>query len=143
MGRELAEFLRPGDVVGLVGDLGAGKTTLVQGVVSGLDPPEGLYVNSPTFTIVNEYPARIPVRHFDFYRIQDSDELFETGYMDEAGGIRLIEWLDAVPEAREAADERLEIQITESARGRVFLFTAIGGSWRNRLDGWERAEAVS
>ena len=80
VGKELAEKLNPGDVIAFHGDLGAGKTVFVRGLAEGL----GLdaRVTSPTFTIVNEYDGKIPLFHFDMYRLSGSDELFEIGWED-------------------------------------------------------------
>lgn len=89
----LARLLRPGDVVVLSGDLGAGKTTFVKGLALGLgiDPAE---VVSPTFTLINEYPGEIWLFHFDLYRLEDGRELAELGFDEylERGGICAIEW---------------------------------------------------
>jgi tRNA threonylcarbamoyladenosine biosynthesis protein TsaE len=93
LGRSLAPRLRPGDVVCLDGDLGAGKTRFVQGVCSGLGVRG--HVTSPTFTIMNRYDgAAVPVYHFDFYRIRSLDELTDLGFTEyrDGGGICLIEW---------------------------------------------------
>ena len=91
-GRELAESLAPGSVVALYGDLGAGKTAFVRGMALGLGVEES--VSSPTFTIVNEYPGRIPLFHFDLYRLRDEGELFDIGWEDylDRGGICALEW---------------------------------------------------
>ena len=108
-GVAFAGSLEKGDVVALVGDLGAGKTHFSKGVVSGLRV-NSLRVNSlgaeadvtsPTFSLVQEYPGgRFPVFHFDFYRIDSPDELIRLGwdeYLDE-DGIILVEWADKFPE---------------------------------------------
>lgn len=98
-GRAFSDSLEAGDVVALVGDLGAGKTHFSKGVVSGLGAKGE--VTSPTFSLVNEYPGgRLPVFHFDFYRIDSPDELIRIGwdeYLDE-DGIILVEWADKFPE---------------------------------------------
>ena len=92
IGRTLAGRLHPGSVVALYGDLGAGKTALVRGLAQGL----GLSarVTSPTFTIVNEYDGVLPLFHFDMYRLQSADELFEIGWDDylQRGGVIAVEW---------------------------------------------------
>lgn len=92
-GDDIAGALRPGDVVALDGDLGAGKTTLARAVIRALAGDPDLEVPSPTFTLVQTYEARIPVAHFDLYRLASPDELDELG-LDEAaaGGVALIEW---------------------------------------------------
>lgn len=98
--RALAVELSPGDAIGLVGDLGAGKTLFVQGLAEGLGVPPGVRVTSPTFTLVNEYPGgRLPLVHVDLYRIDDEGELYEVG-LDEmfAGeGVVAVEWSDRFP----------------------------------------------
>ena len=98
-GAELAKKLAPGAVVALFGDLGAGKTAFVRGMCRGLgiDFP----VSSPTFTVVNEYPGKIPLFHFDMYRLASSDELFDIGWDDylERGGVCAVEWSENVRDA--------------------------------------------
>ncbi len=111
-GHELAATLEAGDVLALVGDLGAGKTQLCQAIVAGLDATET--VTSPTFTLVQEYPSgRLPVWHFDFYRLESADELLGLGWDDylNGDGVLLVEWADRHPEMLppEAQWWRLEI----------------------------------
>ena len=96
--RSFAETLKAGDTVCLYGGLGAGKTAFVQGLAEGLDIGEP--VTSPTFTIVNEYYGRLPLYHFDVYRIADPDEMYEIGY-DEyvyGDGVSVIEWSELIDE---------------------------------------------
>jgi tRNA threonylcarbamoyladenosine biosynthesis protein TsaE len=97
-GRALAALLAPGDVVGLAGDLGAGKTALVQGIAAGLGAPAA---TSPTFTIVNEYRGgRLPIFHADLYRIETARDLDEIGLDETIGraeGVVLVEWVDRFP----------------------------------------------
>ncbi len=98
LGARLAEALGPGLTVALFGDLGAGKTQLVKGIASAFGvPPET--VNSPTFTLVNEYAGRdFPIYHIDAYRIRSVDEFFEFGYEDYffGEGLCLIEWPERI-----------------------------------------------
>jgi len=96
-GREFATNLKPGQVIALVGPLGAGKTTLTKSIAKGLGVTETL--SSPTFTIVCEYESgRLPLYHFDVYRVHDEDELFEMGFEEyfHKGGVCLIEWADLI-----------------------------------------------
>lgn len=98
-GIDLAQRLKPGDVLALIGDLGTGKTTLTRYIAEGLGVTE--QVTSPTFTIVREYTSgRIPLYHFDVYRISGGDALFETGAEEYfyAGGVCVIEWADRIAE---------------------------------------------
>lgn len=109
-GKRLSTLLRPGDVVALVGELGAGKTSLVKAIAGGLGVGED-EVNSPTFTLIQEYAGRFPVRHCDVYRLKSSAEFTEIG-VDELflnDGVALIEWADRV--ARDLPVERLEIRL--------------------------------
>ena len=98
-GKQLAESLKPGTIIALIGDLGTGKTTLTKAIAEGLGVTETL--TSPTFTIVCEYETgRLPLYHFDVYRVNDSEELFEIGFEDylHRGGVCLIEWANLLEE---------------------------------------------
>ena len=97
LGLTIAEAAEPGDIVALVGDLGTGKTALTKYIAEGLGVKED--VISPTFTIVKEYRSgRIPLYHFDVYRLSDGEELLDTGAEDylEDSGLSVIEWADIV-----------------------------------------------
>lgn len=110
LGRTLGNYLRQGDILALTGDLGAGKTHFTMGVAESLRITD--YITSPTFTIVNEYRnGRLPLFHFDAYRLGDPEELMEIGFEEymTAGGVILIEWADIVAEILPA--ETLWIQI--------------------------------
>ena len=104
LGQKLASRLAPGDVIAYSGDLGAGKTAFTRGLAQGLgitDP-----VTSPTYTIVNEYlSGRIPLFHFDMYRLSSSDELFDIGWEDylSRGGVCAVEWSENVEDALQDA----------------------------------------
>ncbi len=112
LGERLGRLLEPGDFVGLIGPMGAGKTTFVRGVADGLGVKPG-EVASPTFAIVYPYRGRITVNHVDLYRVTDADELYATGYFDLIDGAEatIVEWLDRIPEA--APPERLEIHFQD------------------------------
>ena len=98
-GQKLGRELSPGAVVALYGELGAGKTAFTRGLAAGLGI--SMSVSSPTFTIVNEYPGKIPLFHFDMYRLEDVNELFDIGWDDylERGGVCAVEWSEKVPGA--------------------------------------------
>ena len=104
LGQKLASRLAPGDVIAYFGDLGAGKTAFTRGLAQGLgitDP-----VTSPTYIIVNEYlSGRIPLFHFDMYRLSSSDELFDIGWEDylSRGGVCAVEWSENVEDALQDA----------------------------------------
>ena len=98
-GHRLAAEAVPGQVIALIGDLGAGKTTLTKYIAEGLGVTE--HVQSPTFTIVREYRSgRMPLYHFDVYRIDDPDEMFEIGYEEYfyGDGLCVVEWADKIEE---------------------------------------------
>jgi len=98
-GEKLGHLLKPGSVVALYGGLGAGKTAFTRGIAAGLGI--GMNVSSPTFTIVNEYPGDIPLFHFDMYRLEGENELFDIGWDDyqDRCGICVVEWSERVPGA--------------------------------------------
>lgn len=94
LGVRLGQLLQPGDVILLQGNLGAGKTAFTQGVGAGLGVRET--INSPTFTLLKEYMGRIPLHHFDLYRIEDAEELYALGFEDYFGGegACVVEWAE-------------------------------------------------
>ncbi|MEZ6068364.1 MAG: tRNA (adenosine(37)-N6)-threonylcarbamoyltransferase complex ATPase subunit type 1 TsaE [Planctomycetaceae bacterium] len=122
----VAEILRPGDVLCLHGQLGAGKTRFVQGLAAALGC-ESDFVNSPTFVLVQEYAGRLPLYHFDAYRLRDADEFAELGGEELLGGngVCCIEWATKIAEI--LPRERLEITIeVTAAESRRFLLQAVG-----------------
>ena len=104
IGKVIGENLQSGDIVALVGELGAGKTLLTQGIAQGLLVPAGYQITSPTFTLINEYPGRITLYHFDIYRLAGTEDLVSLGYEDYfyGDGVVVIEWaekiIDILPE---------------------------------------------
>lgn len=115
LGERLGRLLRPGDVVALVGELGAGKTQLVRGACAGAEVPSD-EVSSPSFAIVATYRGRVPVHHADLYRIGDEDELYGTGFGDLVGGegALLVEWADRLPGA--LPEERLTLRLAHDEK---------------------------
>ena len=97
-GEKIAHFLTPGTIIALFGELGVGKTAFIQGIAAGLGIRE--LVTSPTFTIVNEYHSgKLPLFHFDLYRLSGEDDLYDIGWEDylERGGICAVEWSERAP----------------------------------------------
>ena len=126
LGAALAERLKPGTVVAFSGDLGAGKTAFVRGMARGLGISER--VTSPTFTIVNEYEGgRLPLFHFDMYRLGSSDELFDIGWEDYLvrGGVCAVEWSENVSDAMEG--DCIRVDIRRGAHDNQRLITIEGG----------------
>ena len=120
IGRAFASALRPGDVIAFSGDLGAGKTAFTRGLASGLGISEP--VTSPTFTIVNEYDSgRLPLFHFDLYRLTCDDDLFDIGWEDylERGGVCAVEWSENAPELMQQAIHVHIVSASESDTDRV------------------------
>lgn len=126
IGRRLGEHLFPGAVVGLIGALGAGKTCLVRSIVAGLsgDPRQ---VSSPTFALIHEYAARLPVYHFDTYRLPNEKAFVDLG-IDEyfaSDGVCLIEWADRVTATLPPEHLLITIEPTSETSRRIHL-QAIG-----------------
>ena len=125
VGEALARTLPPGTVIAFTGDLGAGKTAFTRGPARGLGVTDR--VTSPTFTIVNEYGGgRLPLFHFDMYRLESSDELFDIGWEDylRRGGVCAVEWSEKVSDALSGA-LRINIRRGEGEHDRVI--TVEGG----------------
>ena len=104
LGFALGKILKPGTVIAYCGDLGAGKTAFTRGLARGLGCAD--LVTSPTYTIVNEYlSGRMPLFHFDMYRLRSSDDLFDIGWEDylDRGGVCAVEWSENVRDAMEDA----------------------------------------
>lgn len=133
LGQRLGAAARPGDTLLLVGDLGAGKTTLTQGLAAGLGIDEA--VTSPTFALLHEYPeGRLPLYHFDLYRL-DEAQIRSQDFMDywERGdGVAVLEWADHL--GRLAPDEHLAVRLEHHDDARVAALEARGDRPRAWLD---------
>jgi tRNA threonylcarbamoyladenosine biosynthesis protein TsaE len=138
LGAALGRVLEAGDVVGLAGPLGAGKTCFVQGLARGLGVPPERRVASPSFTIVNEHPGRVPLYHVDLYRIEEAGELDHLGldeYLD-GGGVTVVEWFDRFADRRPPDRLDVEIEIT-GAEARRLHARARGPRAHARLSAWQ------
>jgi tRNA threonylcarbamoyladenosine biosynthesis protein TsaE len=131
---QLAGLARPGDVVLLAGDLGAGKTTFTQGFGSGLGVPER--ITSPTFTLVHTYVGRLKLVHVDVYRLELLQEVIDLGLPEliDDGGVALIEWGEAAAPALATDFLRVRIAFGPSDDDREFTIEPVGPSWLDRPD---------
>ncbi|NLV77124.1 MAG: tRNA (adenosine(37)-N6)-threonylcarbamoyltransferase complex ATPase subunit type 1 TsaE [Tissierellia bacterium] len=111
-GEKLGSILKPGDIISLTGDLGAGKTTLTKSIGKGLGVED--YITSPTFTLINEYKGRLNLYHFDVYRLEGPIDLYDLGFEEYiySNGVSIIEWGDKIEEI--LPEERINIQIEKS-----------------------------
>jgi len=141
LGAALGAVLRPGDVVALAGDLGAGKTTFAQGVARALGVVDR--VTSPTFTIVHEHDGRIPLAHVDVYRLESLGELYDLGFEEVVDDRRvtLVEWGDMVARALPTDRLTVRLELVADDDERFVTFVPHGASWHERVSALERAIA--
>ena len=136
IGRRFAQALRAGDVIALLGEIGAGKTTFVQGLATGLDIPEASVV-SPTFVLIHEYQGRLLLYHADLFRLDGMPEAANVGIEEcyEAGGVTLIEWANRIPGV--LPSEFLEVRfIVAGVAERIIEVISHGARYEGR--GWLR-----
>ena len=131
VGKKIGKLLKEGDVIALVGNLGAGKTVIANGLCCGLGVKEG-YITSPTYTIINQYDGKIPVYHIDLYRLKNSSELYNLGW-DEyiyGHGTCIIEWADRAGEMLPEEYLTVNIEVTGKNKRKITL-QAKGESYEN------------
>lgn len=135
IGAAIAPIISSGDVISLEGDLGAGKTTFTRGLIRhicGADTD----VPSPTYTLVQTYEApEFTLWHFDLYRLEHPDEIFELGWTETANGVAIVEW----PERGGAhlPKNLLNVRLETVGEGRRAILEPIGEDWQTRLDGFD------
>ena len=126
VGQALAQRLKHGTVIAYRGDLGAGKTAFTRGLARGLGVTD--IVTSPTYTIVNEYlGGRLPLFHFDMYRLGSADELFDIGWEDylERGGVCAVEWSERCEDVLEESVVRIDLRRGSSEDQRIITITGV------------------
>ncbi len=134
LGQRLADVARPGDVIALYGDLGAGKTTLARALIRRLVGPE-TEAPSPTFTLVQTYQAGsegLTIWHFDLYRLNDPGEARELGLEEAVDGLALIEWPERL--GRDLPLARMEVRLSYGGAGRIARLVDLD-NWSTRLNG--------
>lgn len=134
LARRLAELLRPGDVVLLEGELGAGKTCFVRGIAEGLGVRER--VLSPTFTLLREYEGRLPLYHLDAYRLEGPWDLHDLGLEEylEGQGVLAVEWADRARGFFTGEHLDVSLAFAEGGEARRVVMRPRGDSWKERLE---------
>lgn len=132
IGYKLGKLLTPGSVICLIGDLGAGKTTMTQSLARAIGVDD--YITSPTFTIVNEYEGRMPLYHFDVYRIGSSDEMYDIGYDEyiNGDGVCIIEWANLIDDI--LPDEYLYIELKYKDMSREMTLNPVGEKYEKIVE---------
>jgi tRNA threonylcarbamoyladenosine biosynthesis protein TsaE len=132
-GMKLGHLLSGGEIIGLIGELGVGKTCFVRGVAAGLEVSKDAWIRSPSFTLINEYEGRLPIYHIDLYRIGSREEAEGLNLREyiHGDGVSLVEWFEHLP--AEDVDEYLELRMTHAGGNRRKL---------NFIDHGERYERI-
>lgn len=135
MAKKLASLVDEGDIISLTGDLGAGKTSFVQGLAEALGV--SLHIISPTFTLIREYAGKLLLYHFDVYRLKSIQELVELGYEEYffGKGVCVIEWGDKIRELLPPDYLEIEFRRVDENRRKLFV-RAYGGKWRKKARKW-------
>jgi tRNA threonylcarbamoyladenosine biosynthesis protein TsaE len=145
LGMLLGRLIEKPVLIRLAGDLGAGKTCFAQGVARGLDIPEDEPVTSPSYTLMNQYSGRLPLYHFDLYRLTGADDLEDLGFSDylDADGVTVVEWGDRFEENRSEGLFITLIRLDEFRR-RLILEAHAAPEWRliENLDARWRKETA-
>ncbi|MGH7828673.1 MAG: tRNA (adenosine(37)-N6)-threonylcarbamoyltransferase complex ATPase subunit type 1 TsaE [Candidatus Binatia bacterium] len=133
-GKKLGKLLQGGEIIGLTGELGSGKTCFVRGLAEGLEVDKNAWVRSPTFTLINEYDGRAPLFHIDLYRIVGGKELEELNLAEHffSDGVSVVEWFDRLPEGE--VETYLAIGFAHAGGNqRKLSFTAYGERYERLL----------
>ena len=125
LGEKIGRKLREGDVVALIGELGAGKTCLTQGLGWGLGVDPKLYLTSPSFTLIKEYRGRLRVYHIDLYRLNSIEEVYELGFEEYfyGRGVTIVEWADRIETLLPPEHVRIEIGIVSENERQIRIHT--------------------
>ena len=129
LGKDVSKLVKPGDILAFYGELGAGKTCFIQGISLGLEVKD--YVTSPSFTIINEYQGKVPIYHFDLFRLNNAEEILELGYEEYfyGEGLTVIEWAEKIEQLLTKEHLKIEIKFMDRYQ-RTISFISQG----NRFD---------
>lgn len=139
----MGRLLKGGEIIGLVGELGSGKTTFVRGLAEGLEVSAEAWIRSPSFTLINEYEGRLPIYHIDLYRIGSAGDLAELSLREYlfSDGVSVIEWFEHLPAAE--VEEYLHVAFAyANGNRRKLTFTAYGERYEEiikQLGGLQRS----
>ncbi len=145
LAKRLAKGLKKNDCLALVGDFGTGKTTFVRGLVEGLEGRKKNFVCSPSFVILKIYQGRLPVYHFDLYRLNTERDLEDIGFSEfiTSGGISAIEWADRVKDVLPKASLRIEFSSLDENKRSISFYPSLKrleGLVRGVFDAWARVQ---
>jgi tRNA threonylcarbamoyladenosine biosynthesis protein TsaE len=123
LGKNIGACLRTELVLALIGDLGSGKTSFVQGLAEGLGVPDDYYITSPSYTMINEYPGRLPLFHVDLYRLEEPVDFEDIGLYDILGDnyVVAMEWADRIPQALLPDHVKITFEISGDQSRKVFM----------------------
>jgi len=132
IGKEVGKIVIPGDLLAFYGELGAGKTCFIQGISQELEVKD--YVTSPSFTIINEYQGKIPIYHFDLFRLNNAEEILELGYQEYfyGEGLTVIEWAEKIEQLLPKEYLKIDIKFKDFYK-RIISFTPQGHKFDNFL----------
>ncbi|HWH80315.1 MAG TPA: tRNA (adenosine(37)-N6)-threonylcarbamoyltransferase complex ATPase subunit type 1 TsaE [Candidatus Binatus sp.] len=133
-GHRLGKLVQGGEIIGLIGELGTGKTCFVRGFAAGVEVDSAAWVRSPTFTLINEYSGRLAVFHIDLYRVGKREEFADLNLREYLydDGVSLVEWFEYLP--ADEVDEYLEIRIAHlGGAKRELMFVAHGAQYEKLL----------
>jgi tRNA threonylcarbamoyladenosine biosynthesis protein TsaE len=143
IGQALGALLFPGAVVALIGPLGAGKTWFTRSIAQGLRLTTPELVTSPTFVLVQEYAAKLPIYHFDVYRLKQLSEFEDMGALEylAGNGVCVLEWADRVAPLLPAEHLRIEFELT-GVKSRMLVFTALGERYGQLIDQFAKSASM-
>ncbi len=139
LGKEVSKLTKPGDLLAFYGELGAGKTCFIQGISQGLKVKD--YVTSPSFTIMNEYQGKIPIYHFDLFRLDNDEDILELGYEEYfyGEGLTVIEWAEKIEQLLPKEHLKVDIKFKDRYQ-RTISFISQGDRFNKFLEELNRID---